>query len=52
MTVSEFTSSNKNAGELALVFHGSFERSGDAPGSKVLTKRVEYANKWYEFFSK
>ena len=52
MTVSEFVKSDKNSGELALVFHGSFERSADAPGSTALKKRVEYANKWYDFFSK
>ncbi|SCW29918.1 hypothetical protein SAMN04487970_10023 [Paenibacillus tianmuensis] len=52
MTVSEFTNSHNDVGELAMVFHGSFERSGDAPGSKALTKRVEYANKWYDFFRK
>lgn len=52
MTVSEFNNSDKNAGELALVFHGSFERSGDVPGSTALTKRVEYASEWYDFFSK
>lgn len=51
MKVSEFIKSDKNAGELALVFHGSFERSADAPGSTALKKRVEYANKWYDFFS-
>jgi hypothetical protein len=51
MKVSEFIKSDKNAGELALVFHGSFERSADAPGSTALKKRVEYANKWYNFFS-
>lgn len=52
MIVSKYIKSDKDAGELALVFHGSFERSGDAPNSVAMRRRVEYANKWYNFFSK
>lgn len=50
MTVNDYINSHKGAGELALVFHGSYERSEDS--SKALKKRIESAQKWYNFLSK
>lgn len=49
MSYEEYRESKKNAGKLALVFHGSYERSAD--DKKRKQNRVNYANKWYDYFS-
>ena len=50
MTYKEYITSTKDVGELALVFHGSYERSAD--DAKGLQERVDDAEMWYEYFSK
>ncbi|MDT3429178.1 peptidoglycan hydrolase-like protein with peptidoglycan-binding domain [Paenibacillus forsythiae] len=47
MTSDEYIHSDKNVGDLALVFHGSFERSADTWKTKQV--RVDNAKKWYKF---
>lgn len=49
MSADDFIDSEYGAGDLALVFHASYERSGDGP--KELQDRVDAAEKWYEYFS-
>jgi len=49
MSVDTFIISEYGAGDLALVFHASYERSGDGP--ERLQKRVDAADRWYEYFS-
>lgn len=48
MTVEDYKESKCNSGDLALVFHASYERSGD--GEKELNIRVEAAERWYRYF--
>ncbi len=45
MTYADFIISTKNAGDLALVFHGTYERSHDDATKKQ--NRIDYANNWY-----
>jgi hypothetical protein len=47
MTYDEFVSSTSDPGDLSLVFHAAYERSGD--GSVGLQERVDAANRWYDF---
>lgn len=47
MTFEEYTQSTYDPADLAMVFHGSYERSGGAE----LYKRSDAATKWYEYFS-
>ncbi|EFM12302.1 Peptidoglycan-binding domain 1 protein [Paenibacillus curdlanolyticus YK9] len=47
MTPEEYIHSDKNVGDLALVFHGSFERSRDSWTFKQA--RINNAKKWYNF---
>ena len=49
MSFDEFINSNNNAGELAAVFNGHYERSSDAYNGDN-TLRVQYANEWYKYF--
>lgn len=49
MSVDTYVTSDWNAGDLALVFHASYERSGGE--TENLQDRVDAANKWYEYFS-
>ncbi len=46
MTYQNYIQSTASAGDLALVFHASYERSSDDEGK--LNQRKEWANKWYE----
>lgn len=48
MTFDEFITSDKNPGDLALVFHGHYERSADDERRKQ--NRIDFANEWYEYF--
>ncbi len=48
MSYNNFICSKLNPGDLALVFHGSYERSSDDNTRKQ--NRINYANKWYKFF--
>ncbi len=50
MTFEDYIVSTKNAGDLALVFHGSYERSSD--DAKRKQNRIDFANYWYDYFSK
>lgn len=50
MTYKEFITSTKNAGDLALVFYGSYERSSD--DAKRKQNRIDFANKWDDYISK
>ena len=50
MSYNEYIVSTNDVGELALVFHGSYERSGDTV--QVRENRVGYAEAWYKYFSK
>lgn len=50
MTDDEFTHSDKDAGDLAKVFHSHYERSGD--DEEGIQKRADNAIKWYDYFSK
>lgn len=50
MTYEQYIVSTKNVGDLALVFHASYERSAD--DAKRKQNRIDYANKWYDYFSK
>jgi len=47
MTADEYINSNYDADTLALVWHGSYERSTDS--LDVLQERCESAKKWYDF---
>ncbi len=49
MAFDEFITSSNNPGELALVFHGHYERSADDEFTQ--NNRVEYANYWYNYFN-
>ncbi len=49
MTFKEYISSTCDVGEMALVFHGAYERSGDSPERRE--RRVKYAEEWYCYFS-
>ncbi|MFA9466995.1 MAG: phage tail tip lysozyme, partial [Velocimicrobium sp.] len=46
MKYKKFIISTKNAGDLALVFHGSYERSSD--DAKRKQNRIDFANQWYD----
>lgn len=46
MTAEEYITSDCDPGDLALVFQAHYERSGHH-----LQKRVDAANKWYEYFT-
>ena len=48
MSFNEFVKSTCNPGDLALVFHACYERSGDF--EERLQLRVDAANKWYDYF--
>ena len=50
MSFEDFTVSENAPGELALVFHGHYERSKDNEERK--NNRVNYANKWSDYFDK
>ena len=49
MAFDEFITSSNSPGELALVFHGHYERS--AADEFTQNNRVEYANYWYNYFN-
>ena len=49
MTFNEFIISTNDVGDLAKVFNGHYERSGDARNG-THANRVEHANAWYEYF--
>ncbi|MDE7062545.1 MAG: hypothetical protein K2O73_04790 [Lachnospiraceae bacterium] len=49
MTYEEYTSSNLTPEELALIFHGSFERSDDTEAMRQ--ERVQAASDWYGYFN-
>lgn len=49
MTSKEYSKSTCDVGDLALVFHATYERSGD--DAENLQERVDAAYKWYDFFS-
>lgn len=49
MTSEEYSKSTCDVGDLALVFHASYERSGD--GKEGLQNRIKYAYEWYSFFN-
>ena len=49
MAFDEFITSSNSPGELALVFHGHYERSADDEFTQ--NNRVEYANYWYNYFN-
>lgn len=48
MSFDEFISSTNDPGELALVFHGHYERSADDNTRKQ--NRIDFAHKWYTYF--
>jgi len=50
MFYEEYIVSTKDVGDLALVFHGSYERSADNATRRQ--NRIDYANMWYEHFNK
>lgn len=50
MTYEEYINSSHNSGDLALIFHASYERSSD--DKTILEERYDNANKWYNYFSK
>jgi hypothetical protein len=47
MTWDEFISSTNNPGDLAQVFHASYEKSGDSAAE--IKERVDAALEWYDF---
>jgi hypothetical protein len=49
MTAEEFTASHDNVRNLTLVFHASYEKSGDSLADMERT-RIKYAEEWYKFF--
>lgn len=49
MDFDEFICSKNNPEELALVFHGHYERSSDT--EEIKKNRSTYAKFWYEYFS-
>ena len=49
MTWEEYISSTCDPGDLALIFHSHYERSGN--GAKDLRDRFNYANEWYEYLN-
>ena len=49
MTIEEFSQSTYDSKDLALVFHASYERSGD--DKDQLQERVNAAESWYEYFA-
>ncbi|MBQ6806244.1 MAG: hypothetical protein IJO97_02285 [Lachnospiraceae bacterium] len=49
MSFEEYKVSTHSVGDLALVFHGSYERSAD--GEKGLSERIAAAEAWYEYFN-
>lgn len=49
MTGEEYMKSACDAGDLALVFHACYERSGD--GKEELQERVDAAYNWYKYFN-
>ena len=48
MSFSGFIESTASPRELALVFHGHYERSGDT--IEMINDRADSAEKWYEYF--
>lgn len=50
MSVEKFSRSTEDCKDLALVFHASYERSGD--DKEILQERVDNAEKWYLYFTK
>ena len=46
MTYEEFISATNDPGDLALVFHALYERSGD--NKETLDDRVDFTNTWYK----
>lgn len=54
MSYDDYTTSELNASQLALVFHASYERSGDYKVEETdgrIAKRVNYAENWYDFLT-
>ena len=49
MSGEEYTQSSFAPKDMALVFHASYERSGD--GVKELQERIDAAEQWYRYFS-
>ncbi len=49
MTYEQYIVSTSNAGDLALVFHASYERSSDS--SAIKQERYDNANRWYDYFT-
>jgi hypothetical protein len=47
MTCEEFISATNHPGDLAQVFHATYERSGDT--ATMIEKRVQAANDWYDY---
>lgn len=48
LSYEEYNQSKYNPGDLALIFHASYERSGD--DTKALQERDDAAMGWYNFF--
>ena len=44
----EYISSTYCSGDMALIFNGSYERSGDDEMQRQ--RRVDAANRWYDYF--
>ena len=47
MSYAEYIASEYDVGDLALVFHASYERSGDSEAIKQ--ERVQNAKDWYDY---
>lgn len=48
MTSEDYCKSTCNPGDLALIFHASYERSGD--DKNKLQERIDAANAWFKYF--
>ncbi len=49
MTVEEYRQSTCDPRDLAMVFHASYQRSGD--DAAKLQERVDAAERWYRYFT-
>ena len=45
----EFIKSTEDSGDLALIFHACYERSGN--DKEVLQQRADAADTWYTYFA-
>ncbi len=48
MTMEEFSRAEYDCKDLALVFHATYERSGD--NKDQLQERIDNAERWYRYF--